>query len=193
MGQVTISGTVYDVYGDETGLKTYMAGKLGSVNYDAATAADRKKALVSATRWIDREKWSGVLTDAITPQPLAFPRTGLTDCEENAVDENTVPPEVIDACYELVEILLGDATATSKSNQSSNVKKVGAGTAQVQFFRAGNPDGSGLTAGIFPTEAQKLLRCYLPGTTGIAGPLVSGTDQESSFCEDDFDLNEGMA
>ena len=194
MTVITIGTSMYDVYGTEAGLKSYLGGRLGADAYDNASGNDRKRAMVMAARWIDREKWQGTLTDSITPQPLAFPRTGITDCEGNAVGVSTIPDDVINASYELVLILLGDPTAASKSSQGGNIKSVGAGSAQVSFFRAGAADGSGsIGVGIFPVEAQKLLRCYLQSAASLSGPTITGTSQPSHFGDCDYRTQEGFA
>lgn len=194
MGQVTISGTTYDVYGTADGLKAYLAGKLGPLAYDTAESADKSKALVSATRWIDREKWQGSMTDEVTPQPLEWPRTGVTDCDGNAVDSASVPDDIINATYELAEILLGDPAAADGANTGSNTKRVKAGSAEVEFFRPGSADGSGGGGTLFPVPAQKLVACFLEGAGGaFSTPYAGGTSQPSSFCTDDFDRNKGFA
>lgn len=193
MGQVTISNVVYDVYGDEAGFKSYMAGKVDSTDYDAAESSTRKKAMVSAARWLDREQWSGVPTDQVTPQPLAHPRIGLTDCDGLAVPQGTIHQDIIDASYELANILLGDAAAADSATQGSNVKQAKAGSAQVTFFRPGAADGSGTSAGVFPPLALKLVRCFLASSGSISGPTVTGTAQASSFCDDDYTLDQGFS
>lgn len=192
ISQVSIGTGLYYVYGDEAEFKTYMAGRLGAEAYDEASGTDRKKAQVQATRWIDREDWLGLPTDPGV-QPLAFPRVGLSDCDGQSVSSVVAPEAIIEASFELALILLEDGgTSTENSTTGTNVKEVGAGTAKVKFFRGGNPNGSGGQGTIFPTEAQKLVRCFLE-SKGISGVVASGTSQPSSFCEDDFKLNEGIA
>ncbi len=187
---VSISGVSYDVYGTETEIKQYIAGRLGTDAYDDASSTDKKKAHVQATRWIDRERWSGQPTDLVTPQPLQFPREDLTDCNGNAVDEDTLPQEVCNATGELILIILADPAATAAGNTSSNIKNAKAGSAEVEFFRPG--DSSGGTGTILPTEAWKWMRCFSGG--GVTPGTASGTDGQSQFDNcDRATLNDGFA
>lgn len=189
MGTVTISGTSYDVYGTSAGLKAYMAAHMNSAAYDSASSNNRKKAHVSATRWLDRANWQGQKYDLVTPQVLEHPRTGLTDKDGNEVDETTVHESVEHATYELVLYLLDDSTATQSLDQGSNVKRVQAGSAQVEFFKG--TDGKYPR---FPTEAHELIRYFLEGASGITAPYAPGVDVESQFDDcDGYGLSEGMA
>lgn len=190
MGQVTISGNTFEVYGDEDGFKTFMAGELDTTDYDAASSNQKRKALVGAVRWIDRENWQGTQTDS--DQDNAFPRDSITDCEGNDVS-GTTPTEVENAAYILANILLGDNAAADNETQGTNVKKVGAGSASVEFFRPGDTDGSGNDGSIFPTRAQKLLKCFMDSSYTIITPTVTGTDVDSSFDSDDYTVDEGVA
>jgi hypothetical protein len=189
MGQVIISGTTYDVHGTSAGLKAYMAAHMNSAAYDSASSNDRKKAHVSATRWLDRANWQGQKTDLVTPQPLEFPRTGLVDKDGNEVDSSTTPVVVEYATYELVLYLLADAEATQALDQGSNVKKVQAGSASVEFFKG--TDGKYPR---FPTEAHELIRYFLEGASGLTAPMAPGVDVESQFDDcDGYGLGAGLA
>jgi len=189
MGTVSIGGTNYTVYGDSAGLKAYMAAHMNSSAYDSATSNNRKKAHVSATRWLDRANWQGQKYDLATPQELEFPRTGLTDKDWNEVDETIVPTAVEQATYELVLYLLDDETATQSLDQGSNVKRVQAGSAQVEFFKG--TDGKYPR---FPTEAHELIRYFLEGASGLTAPYAPGVDVESQFDDcDGYGLTGGLA
>ncbi len=172
MGQVTIQGTTFDIYGTEAGADDYMKARWGSEAWADADAADRRQTLVSATRMIDRENWIGQKT--VSSQPLEFPRTGLTDKDGNPVDSATVPLAVEEANYELAFALLNDATVQEADNTGSNVKRVKAGSAEVQFFRA--TDGAP-----FPTIANDLLKSFRDG--GALAGVASGSDEVSTFCD----------
>jgi hypothetical protein len=189
MGQITIGAYTYDVYGDSDGLKEYMKAHINSTAYDNADSGSRKKAHVSATRWLDRARWQGEKTDLVTPQPLEFPRIGLTDKDGNEVPSDSVPEVVEFACYELILYLLDDATLTQTPDSGSNLKRAKAGSAEVEFFR---PTQGGFPR--FPTEAHELIRYFLEGASGITGPYAPGTSAGSAFDDDDgYGLSEGFA
>lgn len=189
MGTVLISGTTYNVHGTSDGLKAYMAAHINSTDYDAASSTNRKKSHVSATRWLDRANWQGQKTDLVTPQPLEFPRTGLTGKDGNDVDSVSTPTEVENATYELVLYLLEDSAATQSLDQGSNVKRVKAGSAEAEFFKG--TDGKYPR---FPTEAHELIRYFLEGASGLTAPHAPGIDVESHFDDcDGYGLGQGLA
>ncbi len=72
MGQVTIQGTVFDIYGTAASVDDYMKARLGGGVWHDADSEDQARAQVSATRMIDRENWVGQRT--VGSQPLEFPR-----------------------------------------------------------------------------------------------------------------------
>ncbi len=172
MGQVTIGGTVFEIYGTEADADNYMKARWGSETWIDADAADKRQTLVSATRMIDRENWLGQRT--VSAQSLEFPRTGLTDKDGNAVDSATVPLAVEEANYELALALLNDAAVQEADTTGSNVKRVKAGSAEVQFFRP--TDGTP-----FPTIANDLLKTFRE--SGALAGLASGSDEVSAFCD----------
>lgn len=188
---VSISGVTYNVYGTETEIKNHLAGRLNTTAYDNASSTDRKRAHIQATRWIDREKWQGQPTDTTTPQPLEFPRTGLKDCNGNEVDDSTIPDELCAAVAELVLILLDDATAFDSASTAKNIKRAKAGSAEVEFFRAGDAQGGRGT--ILPTSAWKLVRCFAgSGNQSSSGSIAYGTGESSHFDDCDvYDLRQG--
>lgn len=181
VGTVTISGTTYSIYGSLSEAKDYARA---AVHFDAwdATSGDtpKAKALVTATRMLDRVKsWVGSRTDTATPQPLQWPRTGVTDRDGNAVSDSVVPDEIAQATYELANALLDDEAVQSNTSSGSNIKSVKAGPVNVDFFQP-----TAKTASRFPTIVQELISFYLvASTTGI---IATGTDEESAFAGKDF-------
>lgn len=172
-GTVTISGTSYDIYGTKVLATAYMAARIGAEAWTTATAANRDKALVSATRWLDRQNWQGQKT--VAAQPLEFPRTGLTDKDGNAVASDVPPVLVEEASYEMALAILADASVQANITTGSNTKRVKAGSAEVEFFRA--TDGTKL-----PSIAQELAGVFLDGGARSAG-CAKGTDGESTFTD----------
>lgn len=181
MGQVTIQGTTFDIYGVSSEADDYMKARWGGSPWFDADSEERNQTLVSATRMIDRENWLGQRT--VSSQALEFPRTGLTDKDGNPVDSATVPLAVEEANYELALALLNDAAVQEADTTGSNVKRAKAGSAEVQFFRA--TDGTP-----FPTIANDLLRPFRG--SGVSVGLASGCDEESTFGDPTpWELTEG--
>ena len=88
----------------------YAEDHLGTLNWTTASADDQARALLAATARLDELQWVG--SRATTPQALAWPRLDASCCEKS-YDSETIPPEVEAACFDLAELLLGDAGAFS--------------------------------------------------------------------------------
>lgn len=192
MGTVTISGSTFTVYGHLSSPTAGSAAEyfLGSIQHTAAwtaAATDTKAAaLVSASRMLDRQRWVGTKTD--DAQDLAWPRTGVTDADGEAVADDAIPTKIIQAAYEIAAAMVADSEFEASSSASSNVRSVTAGSASVTYFSAE-------TRGRFPTVIAELCGEFLAGSTydtsaedGLSGgsPFgAGGLDNESVF--DDAD------
>lgn len=201
MGQVTtvtIAGVVYSIYGerDPNGATPQMsAGEYlnadpeWAATWTVETPDDQSRALVKATRYLDGKRWAGTQTDTATPQPLQWPRTGVTRADGTAVDSATVPDEIVFATYLLAAMLAADPEALNQTPaQAANIQYVKAGSAEVRFQRV-------LSTGIFPAAVQDLIGQFLagasPGTYGFG--IASGVNDQSSFDEaSDFYLVGGV-
>lgn len=188
---VTIGTDTYNVYGTEAEIKTYLGGRLGADAYTNAESNDKKKAHVQATRWMDTMQFQGTPTDLVTPQPLAWPRIGMTNCNGEVVLDSVVPNELCEAIGELILVILGNSAASDAAGTGKNIKKVGAGSAQVEFFRAGDAQGKSGTP--LPTQAWRLIKCFTgAGSQLNSGAISSGTDACSQFDDcDTYDLRDG--
>lgn len=187
MGTVTINSVTYTIYGTLAGAEERLDAVLHATNWAAATTTNKSKALYTATQFLERQTWAGEPT--ADGQALAWPRTGVTDRYGNEVDDATIPADVIAACYELAEILLGDATASQEATSAAdNIKRIKAGSVEVEKWKP-------VAGGRFPTIVQELVGQYLAGSTASIGiPVLNGSDSDaSSFDADDFfDLTEGL-
>ena len=163
----------------------YLAAKLGTTAWDAATSGDKTKALVGAARWLDRMRWASVPTDVVSPQPLEHPRVGLTDCNGTVVLDTVVAPGIAEAEFELASLILEDNDASASEGTGSNVKSAKAGSAKVEFFSA--TSGNRL-----PQVAHDLTSCYLGGGS-ISGGTASGVSGSSAFTDCDFDRSDPLS
>jgi hypothetical protein len=174
---VTIGGTSYEVYGSLTGAGSaseYFNAALHGGDWIDADPEDQAKALVTATRMMDRQNWQGTKTSPT--QFLDWPRTGVVDREGNAVSSSAVPDGIVWGTYELAEILRADPTAQEAVNSGSNVRAVGAGSARVEFFQP-----TRLTASRFGAVVDELVGEFLDSAAGDLGIVVTGAGVESSF------------
>ena len=197
MGQVStlsISGNTYSVYAltsdplDDA--NDYMDARLGADAWNDASGSNKKRALVSAVRYIDRAvNWTGVQSDLVTPQPLQWPRDGAA-CDGTAVTDGTVPDAFATAEFEMALILLNDAAVQNSTGTGSNVKRVKAGSAEVEFFTgtAGTTDETRL-----PTTVNDLVGCYIEGSS-VASVSFGTTDADgdAGYTKCDHDLSKGL-
>jgi hypothetical protein len=178
MGSVVISGNTYQIYGTSAAAVIYHDASIGDAGdaFNAAVANDQNKALVAATRMLDRQRWKGLPVGV--PQidvVLEWPRTGVTDRYGNAVSSLVVPDDLIVGAYELAAMLLDDSTLQDSATSGSNVASVGAGPAQVSFFRP--------TIGVygrFATRIQELVGQYLAGAATLFGEAFGNTEDDES-------------
>ena len=127
---------------------TYFASRLHSEVWTQTADADKQKALVMATRAIDRQLLKGrKATDA---QELAFPRYPDTE----------VPEAVKEACCEIALALLERGNSQRRKLQQEGV----------QSFTLGNMSETyvpGAGRGLISKEAKELLRPWLLGGVNI--------------------------
>ena len=181
MGTVVIAAQTYNIYGTQAAAIVYHNGsyKPASVAWLAATADTQARTLVDATRILDEVSWAGVRTDPTTPQPLAWPRTGVTYADGTAISSTVTPVEIDEACYELAALVLAKPGVADASTQDSNIESVTAGSVNVSFFAP-------VRIGMFPHSVMRLIRQFLGSSSGLAaGSERLGDCNESAF--DDCD------
>lgn len=205
MGQLTIGGVLYEIYGDRPGADAYFKAAVYGSTWSDAEGSVRNQALVTAMRVFEVTRWQGSPTQPISPvpqpptpqpagtQPLSWPRSGLSDQEGVPVPDSSIPIDVINGSYEYALAVLADPESVVAQQSGSNVKVQkqsqrveGAITvsSEVQYF---NP-----TTGRVPTFNQAVLGYIsLWLEAGISGGLttVSGTERPSNF--DDGRLDYG--
>jgi len=119
-----------------------------------------------------------------------FPRDGLVDCDGDEVDSTTYPTDLKAGQFELAYALSQDASIEQASGTGSNVKRLKAGSAEIEYFR---PESD---AQRFPTQVQEYLACFLSTVAGgrLALGFHSGAGVVSNFenYPDDYDRTEGF-
>lgn len=114
--------------------ENYFIGRLDSNQWDDTTMEEKKQSLVTATRLLDFESYSGVAVDV--SQPLAFPRTGsYYDPKIGSLIEfdDGIPKRIKQAVYELAYHLL---TNDNILDQSSSVEEIKIDTIMIKKVRA---------------------------------------------------------
>lgn len=186
MGTVTIGASTYNVYADVATADEYYNGSTDYATWAALSTDEKARALVSATRLLDRQRWQG--TQTVDGQDLAWPRAGVVDCAGEAVDDSVIPQSVIDASMVLA---LYDATGSNVQTSATSedlTKSLAAGSVSISYFRADSANYAR-----FPLPVMELIGCFLAGfgaTSPGVGALSYGTDGESY--NGDFSQDEGF-
>jgi len=194
---VTIGTDSYSVYAlaateANANTDTFWNGRLGAeaTAWEAATEDNQNKALVAAADWLDRAlNFTG--TKTVSTQPRAWPRDSATNaCTSESIADGTTPDDIFYTQAWLAGAILADNAAATASGQGSNIKKVGAGSAQVEFFRPTLDTSADVR---LPQVAHDYSKCYTESAASFSGPTASGTGLATSFSEDDCTWNEGLA
>jgi hypothetical protein len=178
MATVTIDAVNYDVYADVATATSYLNASLSSsaAAFRAASADDKARSLVMATRWIDAQNWAG--EKANPAQALDWPRTGI-----DGLDDSVVPPEIIAASIELAAMLTENPALITEisSGGAAEVKSLKAGSASIEYFKS--LSSFRMTQRLFPPGIYALLSGWLVGATGdtVAGSQSYDTCEPSRF------------
>ncbi|HET9893247.1 MAG TPA: DnaT-like ssDNA-binding protein [Mycobacterium sp.] len=181
----TVGSSSVEVYGGLAAAIDYLTWNVddGAVAFLGLDSDSQKKRLANATRYLDQQSWAGARTGLVgaTPTTLQFPRSGLTDSTGAAVDSTTVPAVVVEAAFEMAAILSGDNSAAQNADQGSNVQSLGAGPANLSFFRPQSvADGN---ATVLPTVIDRLIGRWLARNAGTVGGFATGVDGRSDFSD----------
>ncbi len=171
---VTIGSAPYVILGSVARFTDYLAGSFQNGALIATlTATQVKQILIEATRIFNRTPWMGAQTTA-GQAPGAWPRTGVTDREGNAIASDVIPLDIEHGAYELAAIVANDAD-TQSTAAGDNLKRIKAGPVELEKFR---PTFNGR----FALPVQELVGQYLGGGSGMfAGGFASGTDTPTMF------------
>ena len=191
MGTVQIpasTGPVYQIYDTQADALVYLGASLSAnaIAFVAASADNQARALVMAANMLNRQPWQGTITDPVTPQPLAWPRSGLVDQYGVAVPSSTIPQVVINGGFELAAALLVNPALQDSVSTSTNIKQVNAGPVEVVFF-------SPVVGGRFPTVVMELLGFWLGSMAPVtAGSVAFGACKQHDAFEERFGLWKGV-
>lgn len=152
--------------------EAYLGDALHAVAWMAAEGATKDQSLVTATRMLDRQDWVG--ERATDVQVLDWPRTGVTDENGVEVPSDETPQFILDATCELAVALLTDLAVQSSPDQSTNIRRMKAGSAEIEYF-------VGKSGARFPTIVHELIGRYLANSSSAIGPFIGGLDAESQL------------
>ena len=153
-----------------------------SLSYDvwcALSVGVKKRSLVAAFNAMNLMLWDGARTDSAQIAP--FPRTGLTDVDGSEIASDSVPTIAKYGQFEFAAYL-----ATNKGfvdNSKGQIKKVGAGSAKVEFFENTVQEKQSKD---FPQVIEQFFSILSSTSSSITVGEASGTCQESFFKSTDY-------
>jgi hypothetical protein len=184
MATVDIGANSYEVYADLDTADAYLGAESWATAWRAETDDDAKsRALVTATRTLDKLVWSGSKTDP--EQPLQWPRKGTGLSADLVPDEDTIPQRVIDAAAVLAALVIAGVDFVSKpSTQTGAVKRQQAGSVSIEYFR----DVFDFEGDRLPLQAWELIAPLLGGAGIIGGSEGTGLRETSRFYDNNRPL-----
>lgn len=180
----------YEAYADVPEADIYLGAKFNSAAWFALAENAKGQALITASRIFDRTCWLGEPT-GLSPQTLAWPRTGIS-----GVDDQTVPTDIVNGSIELAFYLAtGSSVETNSQPGQQALQIIKAGSVMLQYFRGAESVNAAQDR--FPLPVMELVKSYLCGAginiVGVASGSTSGTsDGDTSVTGDDFGYNEGI-
>lgn len=180
MEQLQIGGSLYDVYADIAIADDYLNAETWAEDWRCAEGEDSKgRALVTATRTLDKLSWAG--TKSSSAQPLEWPRSGTGLSTDLVPDSNSVPQRIIDACCVLAGLSLsGIDFLTQPSTASQRVKRQAAGSVSIEYFK----DTFDIEGTRLPTQAWELIAPLFASSSVMAGSCGSGLGTASRFSDE---------
>jgi len=131
---------------------TYFAGRLNADAWDDASSSDKDKALLNATRLIDRLNFRGKKNN--DSQELQFPRN----------EDTVVPDDIKSACSEIALALLD---GVDPELEWDNLRMVSQGYANVRSTYDANIPNEHISNGIPSVTAWRYLKPYLRDTQSV--------------------------
>jgi hypothetical protein len=153
-----------ECYADVTACAAYSTAFYGaSLN---GSTADKEAAIRRATAYLNGLAWKGTRTLG-RAQSLAWPRSGVTDCESLSIGANEIPTDLINAQHELAraEFLTPGALTPSLSKATATVSSEKVDVIQITYD-TDNLTGSIEDARIIVTAAMDKIKCYLSSPVG---------------------------
>lgn len=165
------NGAQARIYGSLAGALSYLGGETDEWDL-VASDESLQRLIVRASRYLDRLPWS---TDYAT-----FAARDALDLADGSIDDAAFPFRA--ACYELARLALEDEDVLAAADQGSNIKSMGAGGAEIEFFS--QTSAARGTAPLLPPVVMSLIGGYLDASASDIA--ADGGDSGTGTCENPF-------
>jgi hypothetical protein len=153
-----------DAYSDVAACSAYATAYYGAALTGSPT--DKEAAIRRATAYLNGLAWKGNRTLG-RAQSLAWPRTGVTDCEGLSIGSNEIPADLIAAQHELARAEFQSAGVLTPSLSKSTATVASEKVDVIQItYDTDNLTGSIDDARVIVTAAMDKLKCYLTSPVG---------------------------
>lgn len=185
MTSALVVGT--NTYQLQASANTILGDNIATQAWATKPSATKDAALITAFHMLEVQRWQGAKTGG-SGQTAQHPRSGLTNCNGDEIDENTIAPDIIRAQALLAFELVTNPKLAGSPNTGSNIRRLQAGSASIEYFE--RTDDDDFPTSRFPASVQELISCYIEGQS-LGGVESFGTDGDSIFdpC-DDYDRTE---
>jgi len=146
---VTAADPAANAYCTLAAADAYVAGHIASARWDAASADERHRAIVTATALLDSTfAWMGDPTTY--EQKLQWPRTGCVSKTGDELADDAIPEAVQDATAELARQLLASDRTADNDAEAAGLTSLSAAGISLHFQ-------SGATSKPIPDAVTRML------------------------------------
>ena len=206
---ITISGNIYVTYATVPEADIILSiDPTRMAKWNALDADGKGRHLIAAANRLDVLGWQGEKTEGV-PETMdtlnMWPRSDLEYANGSDVDEDTIPLQIERATILLAGSVANDTSHSTITPISLPVKRVKAGTADVEFFEPVSGVQSPDNTQVQDSTVHELIKMWLVNpdsttdgpnvSTGSTGGVASyGTDGVSAFDgRSPYDRSRGFA
>lgn len=173
-------------YGSQAESDAYFADTLKSTTWLALSSTIKDACLVEVTRILERRVYAG--EKEVSTQDLAFPRTGTSDCQGEALTAEESLEVIKEAQFEYAYAVSQNvALVNAEAVGAVDVKVYKSNSTRVELFRSKKGTR-------YPRIVLDIIKCLLAGNSVsvITGSYASGTSDESVFVDTSYDKSKGF-
>ena len=193
LSTITVSGTDYTVYASVAEADVVLSvDPTRRVIWATKTNDEKGLFLIASTERLDLLNWKGKRAGG-SAQARAWPRTGL-----EYQDGTDVPDDAVPSALERATALLAGSIAIRPSHaehgdETQSISELRAGSVVVKYATALIASAARDSSPLQDETAYQLIAMWIGAAQFAAfGPVATGTDARSSFCDPDRHRYDGV-